>query len=305
VVPKYKFDLKFLASLTKKDDAIEASSKRVKALLKAREESDALFPPGTSSHEPKPTNLDLLGSVVAEREDGEIQRVTRAIERTEATLSELRWYFFHTQANPPKEERAPFPTKSVPKIWRTELLDPQSRYQTFVSGFAEDLVSYGKALPDEIVLWMLDELCREPSDPLRSSYSNTLRECSEQVHRLVGADAIQNLFRGLGGSHIGISVSQKIHPIPGLVDPYGKCEWGKLCAVVKFLGQVARHLQQDSRVYAMCMLLRMSVDRVVFDNVDILDLVHDTIHRLCRHVPDDAWEACVSWTLFLQVTSNP
>jgi hypothetical protein len=297
VVPKYKFDLKYLASLARSDDAIEASSKRVKALSAPREESDALFPQEVASHEPKSTHLELLGSVVTEREDGEMQRVTRAIKRTEATLSDHHWYFFHTQAMSAKEKRPPFPTKFVPETWRKELLDPQSRYRTIVSGFAEDMVSYGKTLPDEIFLWILDELCREPSEPLRVSFSNILRESPEQVHRLVGPDVIQNLFRRLGANATGISISDKIRPIQGLVDPYSNCEWGKLCAVVKFLGQVARPLQQNARVYSLCMLLRMSIDRVVLDNLDVLDLVQEAINHLCRNTPAEAWEACVRHTL--------
>lgn len=304
VVPKYKFDLKYLASLAKTDDAIEASSKRVKALSTPQEETDALFPTDSSPHEPKPNHLDLLGSVVANREDGEMQRVTRAIKRTEATLSEQRWYFFNTQANPSKDKRQPFPTKAVPEAWRNELLDSKSRYQTFVSGFAEDMVSYGKALPDEIFLWIMDELSREPSDPLRNSYSNTLRESTEQVERLVGLDLIQSLFKGLGGSPTGTSLSQKIRSTPAVVDPYSKYTWDILCTVVKFLGQVARHLQQGARVYTICMLLMMSVDRVVFDNVDVLDEVQETIGRLCRHIPDDAWESCVRSLFHLSIISN-
>jgi hypothetical protein len=299
VVPKYKFDLKYLASLAKSDDAIEASSKRVKALSAPRQESDAIFPQGAALHEPKSTHLELLGSVVAEREDGEMQRVTRAIKRTEATLSEHHWYFFHTRAMSAIEKKSPFPTDCVPETWRKELLDPQSRYQTIVSGFAEDMVSYGKTLPDEIFLWILNELCREPSEPLRVSFSNILRESPEQVHRLVGPDVIQNLFRRLGANPTGISISDKIRPIQGLVDPYSKCEWGKLCAVVKFLSQVTRPLQQNAKVYTLCMLLRMSIDRVVLSNLDVLDLVQEAINHLCRNTPAEAWEACVRHSYFL------
>jgi hypothetical protein len=304
VVPKYKLDLKYLASLAKTDDAIEASSKRVKALSTPQEETDALFPAGAGSNGPKHNHLDLLESVVSNREDGDMQRVTRAIKRTEATLAEHRWYFFDTQVVPPKEKRQPFPTESVPESWKPELLDSISRYQTFVSGFAEDMVSCGKALPDEIFLWMLDEFTSETSDPLRNSYNNILRESSAQVLRLVGPDQIRGLFGGLGGTQIGTSISQKILPEPGIVDPYGKYKWDRLCAVVKFLGQVARHLQQSARICTIAMLLRMSIDRVVFDNVDVLDQVQETIGRLCRHIPDDSWETSVRSPLCLSIISN-
>lgn len=295
VVPKYKFDLKYLAKAAKADDAIEASSKRVKALSSPHEEIDGLFPDEAESRGSKPNHLDLLGSVVANREDGDVHRVTRAIKRTEATLSEDRWYFFDTQTNLSNDKRQPFPVQSVPQEWKEDLLDPKSRYQTFVSGFAEDLVSYGQALPDEIFLWILDELCREPSSPLRTSYFNVLQDSAGQIERLLTTDLIQKLFKSLGGSPTGISVSEKIHPVQGVVDPYGNHKWDKLCLVVKFLGHASKYLQQSSKVYTISVLLRMSIDRVVFDNIDLFDQVQDAIGRLCWRVPEDAWEACVRY----------
>jgi hypothetical protein len=294
VVPKYKFDLKYLANLARTDDAAEASSKRVKALSALEDESNTLLPTGAKSNEPKPSHLDLLGSVVMDREEGEVQRVTRAIKRTEATLSEHRWYFFDTEAKPSKPERSPFPTEFVTDDWKKDLSDPQVRYQTFISGFAEDMVSFGKTLPDEIFLWILDELCRESSAPLRSSYSNILRESSEQVHRLIVPDVVRNLFKGLGGSPAAISVSQKIQSISGLRDAYGRRQWGELRSVIGFFGDIASSLRQEVGVYIISLLLRMCVDGVVFENVDLFDGVRETISRLCRYIPEESWEACVS-----------
>lgn len=305
VVPKYKFDLKSLANLAKADDAIEASSKRVKALLTpVNEMKDDFFSTDVDSQNPKPNHLDLLESVVADREGGEVQRVTRAIKRTEATLSDDRWYFFNAQVEPIEEKGKPFPKKFIPKSWTEELLDVKTRHQTFISGFAEDMVSYGKTLPDEIFLWMLGELCREPSEALRWSYSGILRESTEQVTRLVGPSPIESLFKGLGASPSGISVSEKIRPSSTAKNPYSTSKWDRLCSVIGFLGQVARYLEQTSRVYTISLLLRMSIDRVVFDNLDVFDQVQDTIGRICRHVPDNAWEAFVSCLFPCPIISN-
>jgi hypothetical protein len=108
-------------------------------------------------------HTDIIQSVVGD-EGGEAQKITRAVGRTEATLPEHRWYFFDTQSKLPKPERAPFPDMFIPDSWRADLEDPQLRYHTFVSGFAEDMVLFENNLPDEIFMWMVDEICLDSDE---------------------------------------------------------------------------------------------------------------------------------------------
>jgi hypothetical protein len=239
---------------------------------------------------------DLLESVVAEREDGGAHKVKRALMRTEATVSEKRWYFFDTETKKSKIERKPFPTSSVSEEWRSELVNPETRYHSFISGFTADLIELGRALPDELFLWMLDEVCIEANEPLRTSYLNTMKLCSEQVSRLIVPETLQSLFRGLGGTQDATIITEKIRPIQAPPEHYSNRDWGKghLLSVIRFLGRFTKSLQQESRTYIVTMLLRMSVDRVVCENVDLLDLVQQTISRLCHYTPDNAWEASVS-----------
>jgi hypothetical protein len=223
-----------------------------------------------------------------------MNKVTRALKRTEATLLEYQWYFFQTEENISEPSRTPFPVKSLTKDWRDDLKDPQMRYQTFVSDFAEDMVGFGKTLPDEIFMWMIDELCSEPTEVLRKSYCNILRASTEQLSRLVDANVVQGLFQRIGGTSTGTTISEVVHPVQGIIDPYRKRKWAKLHSLVGFLGQASKHFQPQQRSHIVCMLLRMGIDRVVFNNLDLYDLVQDTIYRLCRHVPDDVWETFVS-----------
>lgn len=290
VLTKQKFDLKSLASHAEIDRKTEASSKRVKAMQDASQKKENVpLREGDAGEKLKHSNL--LQDVVAGQEGADAHKVARAVMRTEAALSEQRWYFFDTQANPAKPQRKPFPTKSIPEDWLSDLKDPHMRNQTFVSGFAEDMISFGKALPDEIFLWMLDEICVESSEPLRASYCNVLKQSSEQVRRLIVPNIIRKVFEGVGATSATSANTDKIRPAQALAEPYAKRDWSKLRTVIKFFGQIARSLQ--ARIYVVTMLLRMCVDRMVMENVDIFDLVQETINRLCRYVPDDSWESCV------------
>ncbi|KAG0651764.1 hypothetical protein D0Z07_1681 [Hyphodiscus hymeniophilus] len=287
ILNKKKFDLKSLASYAEMDRKTEASSKRVKAMQEASEKQEFMSPRGDSASE-KLKHSTILQDVVADQEDADISKVARAVMRTEATLSEQRWYFFDTQGSPPKPRGKPFPTRS-PKEWKSDLQDAQMRDQTFVSGFAEDMVSFGKALPDEIFIWILDELCVETSEPLRASYCNVVKQSSEQVRRLLVPNVIRDLFESVGATSANTAITDKVCPVQALSTPYANRDWSRLRSLVVLLGQISKTLQ--ARTYAVTLLLRMCCDRMVMENVDIFDAVQDTIDRLCRYVPDDSWES--------------
>ncbi len=294
VLPKYKFDLDKLVSHAENDEATEASSKRFKAMLAARDHANevvtnnGVLSPGKFAHG------RLLDSVVAQRDDGDSHKVKRALLRTEATVAEERWYFFNTQSKYVVPDRKPFPTSCVTSGWKSELAEPKMRYQSFISGFAEDMVSFGKSLPDEIFLWILDELCSESSDPLRISYTNVLRESTEQIHRLITPDVTNRMFRRLGSTSSATTVTEKICPVRRLAEPYSNRDWANLLYVVNFFGQIARKLQQEPRTHAVCILLRLSVDQLVLENVDLTDSIQEALGWLCKYIPDEEWESFVS-----------
>jgi hypothetical protein len=295
VLPKYKFDLKALASHAQTDDAVEASSKRIKAMLAdSKVDAEGVLHNGSDS-EMKRKRDEILHSVVGDAENGEGEKVMRAVKRTEATLSDQAWYFFDRNSTSSKPAKSSFPTKSIPEDLKKDLKNPQVRYQTFVSGFAEDMVSLGKIFPDEILLWMLDEILIEPTDCLRDSYCNVLTESSGQINHLIDHDVLRKIFQSIGATRTAIVITEKIVPIQALTDPYPKKDWTQLHTLIRFLGRIAEFLEIKS--YVLCLLLRMCIDRLVPNNVDLFDLVQDTIVRFCTHVPEDSWDECVSLLL--------
>lgn len=190
-----------------------------------------------------------------------------------------------------------FPIGSIMDDWAKELQDPRARHQTFTSGFVENMVGFGRALPDELFIWLLDEICFEESDLLRNSYCGVLEKSPEQIHRLLNPEVVQRLFRHLGGTTDSTSLTERITPVEEVPNPYPKQEWANLRSIIKLIGRVAQDLRQKTREYAICILLRLGADNVVMNNVDLLCLVHETMSSLCYAVPDPAWEACVSHSL--------
>lgn len=291
VQPKYKFDLKSLVEEAENDVATEASSKRVKAMMAPPEEQDTEV--GNHLDTSKLAHGALLESVVAGKEDGGMQKVQRALMRTEATSVNKCWHFFDTQKSS-KPTRQPFPSKTVPKDWKMELSKPDIRNQTFVSGFAEDMVSFGKLLPDEIFLWILDEACYESENVLRTSYFNTLGESTQQLKKLVSPKLIEETFQRIGGTSAATSIIGKIKPNAVPVTESILChDWAPLRSLIRFYQHAADSLEKESRRYLICLLLRLSADQIVYKNVDIITLLQTTITRLCKYSREDDWEFCV------------
>ncbi|KAK0112884.1 hypothetical protein ONS95_014605 [Cadophora gregata] len=305
VLSKKKFDLKSLVSHAQDDEAAEATTQRYKAMLEEPgiEEDDvsALDP----AKRGKFKHSALLESVVASGEDGGAHRVARAIQRTEATVTEQRWYFFETGIKQAKPERKRFPVASVPDIWKDVLVDPQMRQQTFAFGFAEDMVSMGHDLPDELFLWILDEVSVESRDPLRSSYLNVMKQSDEQIKRLITVEAISSTFLRLGATPEAQAV-EGLKPVNKLKNPYPRRDWGNLLATIKFFGQVAKLLNEKPRRHLIFVLLKLSLDRIVSENADIQDAVQETIARLCQYIND--WDdTCifVCESIFKSTSSSP
>ena len=298
VLSKTQFDMKSLMSHAQKDDAVEASSKRLKAMMAPKNEKEHSYVELQDEDAMKSRRDALLESVASEQEGG-IAKVSRALMRTEATIPEKRWYFFDTSSKPGKAAANPFPKGQYLKKWEGELKDPQMRQQSFVSGFVEDMVRLGKQLPDELFRWILDEAFLEFRDPLRNSYLNVLRECPEQIERLVSLEVVQSLFRKLGATESANTITQNVRAVMIISNPYPNHNWTRVCSAIHFLGKIGASLKSSSRIHVICMILRMCVDRAVIENVDLLVEVHRAIYYLCRDTPEDEWHSNVSNLVFV------
>ncbi|KAL3422316.1 hypothetical protein PVAG01_06472 [Phlyctema vagabunda] len=374
VQPKYLFSLAELAKESKKDDAAEASSRRLQQLLEASRDTPKNYDGDVSMAESDDDvaqtlkNGEVLDLLVGEMDEEEVDRRREVLKRTQAIVTENRWYFFETKrrnsttsngdgekgvdddwifdcvcgdrgkiddgthsiacdtcnrwqhskcvgvtraaagrahfkfvckaclgetaaggrAN--SEPGSDFPVSHVSGPWNESLLDPATRKETFVSGFAENMVSLGRGLPDEILLWLLDELCYESDELLREAYSEILQNCPRQIFQLVKAEKVQGLFQQLGGTEISTSLSEKLKPVKEIIDPYPNQNWGNLISLLRFFSRAADNLSPETVQYLIEMLLRMSADTMVMGNVDLLCVVQRTISNLCDTLEEERWQ---------------
>ncbi|KAA8569084.1 hypothetical protein EYC84_000754 [Monilinia fructicola] len=269
----YKFDLKYLKAIAADDEALEAKERRLKKITQEDTEM--------GDDEPIAFSNDIHGNILRglheEKEEGggkDVQKVLNAVKRTEALNMGSRWYFFETEEIP-----------------TNDLAEPQIRHQTFVSGFAENMVAYGNTLPDEIIEWILDDFCMEEQTDLRNAYSSVLRVSRKQVYRLVTPEVIRRMFKSLGATSSAITLTDKINPRREISDAYAHHPWSKVRALIDLINLVAKHLQVETRLEVICILLRLGIDPVLMERVDLFSLVQTTLHSLCLYIDPEIWES--------------
>ncbi|KAH6605616.1 hypothetical protein Trco_004769 [Trichoderma cornu-damae] len=294
VVPKHRFDLKALAKDARLDNAINASSLRAKA------SADAAAEP---SSPPRGEALAaVFADIVKEKSGQDAHRVLRAVQRAEPIQSQTRYCFFD------RGYRVP-PSSPVPKLpqgspW--SLLtrgDSAARERNLTSGALQSILTKRGGLPDPLFQWILDELCIQRSSLVRREYCNIIHSCPSQVEQLLTPRRLEELFLRLGATdeikfrNSEIPVSKPSH------EPYQDRDWSCLESFLTLLNKVSRHLSVVSAIYASHALLRVSMDKVLICNIDLLTAYEEAIQSLTNAIPSSSWDSfCVDACSILQAT---
>ncbi|KAM0260629.1 hypothetical protein ACHAQJ_002692 [Trichoderma viride] len=294
IKPKHKFDIKALAKDARRDNAINASSMRAKA------SADAAAEP---SSPPRGEAFDLaFTDIVKEKSGQDAHKVLRAVQRAEPIQSQTRYCFFA------KDYRA-LPSSPVPKLPRGSpwtLLtqgNQAARERNLTSGVPQSILAKKGGLPDSLFEWILDELCIQKSSLVRREYCNIIYSCPDQVERLLTLERLEELFLRLGATDeircrdSEIALSKPNHEL------YQDRDWSCLESFLELLHKVSGHLSVVSAIYASHTLLRMSMDKVLIYNIDLLTVYEKAIGSLTNTIPSSSWDSfCVEACSILQAT---
>lgn len=282
---QHKFDFKALAKDARLDDATTASSMRAK---KAADEAER---DADSARNGAPG--DAVLDIVRERSGKDAQKVLRAVQRSEASHLQQRYCFFDPDYRCPPSTTAPRGARTGPWQLLTQG-NMELREQHLASGVLQTAIRKTKNLPDSLLEWMLDELCIQKSTLMRSEYCNIVADCPEQISRLITPQRLQELFDRLGadknldqhGSELALLALER--------EPYGDRDWACLRSFLWLLGAISPHLSATAVHFATHALLRMSMDRFLLCNVDVLVEYENTIRCLAGAIPHSSWDSFVS-----------
>ncbi|KAI1329953.1 hypothetical protein F5Y16DRAFT_61025 [Xylariaceae sp. FL0255] len=261
---RHKFDMKALLKHTQEHDRAEASVREADALIA---EIDAKTDAGTddSGLEDDPRRCEEAAQKVllAGKDDSKVEKLQNAMRRTQDHGAQKHCYFFtpDEQSTPKNPTKNPFPHKKAVGCWKC-LSQAATRRQSFVMRLPRALLRMGNPLPDELLLWMLDEICTEQNAELRTQYIDLASLCEEQTRRLVTDMRLYAMLEKMGGpryarEHSKFKSTTEIRP------EYLERDWSPLTTFLQLVEELASSLDSASVISAVQLLLRMSLDPVV------------------------------------------
>lgn len=284
--PKHKFDLKALAKDARRDNAINASSVRAKASA------------DEPSSPPRGEAFDLaFTDIVKEKSGQDAHKVLRAVQRAEPIQSQPQYCFF-------KKDYRVLPSSPVPKLPRGSpwsLLtqgNQAARERNLTSGIPQNILAKKGGLPDSLFEWILDELCIQRSSLIRREYCIIISSCHDQVDRILTPGRLEDLFLRLGATDEIKTRDSEIAVSKLNQEPYQDRDWSCLESFLILLSEVSDHLSTESAIYASQILLRMSMDKLLIYNIDLLAAYEEAIEKLTNAIPRSLWDSFVSSALF-------
>lgn len=300
---RHRFDMNALLSHVRKDDAADANTTMFNEML-AEEKTPSKGVNKTDMYPSTRLQDDLLKALPdKDSDDNDIDhdRIIRAVKRTEATASRKRWYFFERENDSVQVTRNPFPAQAATGVWKF-LARPDTSQTDLGRGLASTILGKGHDLPDEIFLWVLDEVCLMQPRRLSEEYIRLLSLCRGQVHRYLDEDRVHRLFQYLGATAEANDPSSKLVGVPELDDPYpGPNDWRCLCTVLRLLSWVASELSITSVACVVRILLRLGIDPLVHENIDVCGEYTDAMESLVSTVPPNDWDNFVGLMLLLHL----
>lgn len=222
-------------------------------------------------------------------------KLMRAIKRQEAGKAvEGLWLFFDFDTV--ENKRSNFPQKSLSRCrWKSALTNISTFHQTIVSGFADDMIAMGEELPEELLLWILDEICFEKRDSIRHSFSRIIASHpAHTISELMNPAFIQRLFQNVGGTDEATNTAKKIGPLLKPVHEYKARSWDPLISLVSLLGSLGKSLSLEAQCYSICLLVRLCMDYIVMEKLALFQAIQTSLKSLITSIPEAPWMKEVS-----------
>ena len=287
-IPKpYKFSLELLAKERKQHEAGKESVAHALSLIESYDKRKASRNEKSRVLDQRDTlEADLMTKLVRSEEDGDnVGRLQTAIRRTEALQYSQSWSFFEDHPDFPLQHRVVFPAIEDQRL-RQVLDAPACRQQAFLSGYVGEYANKAR-LPEELLLWIMDEVCFETRDDLRYSYADTLKHAAVQLSPLITLEHIDTLFWKLGATATAIDIEKPVVPRPALSQNMEHVSRPCLLSILGLLGGIAGRLAVECRTHIFCLLCRLALDHSIVKDFHAINAIGDLFSKLADLYPDD------------------
>ncbi|PSN69148.1 hypothetical protein BS50DRAFT_333496 [Corynespora cassiicola Philippines] len=228
----------------------------------------------------------LEGVVDDEGDPDKVKRLYLAMQRTNALHAHCAFHFFREDPSS-HATKDPFPMKSLSDHpWALNFEGVSRRDHAFLSGFARTVFKY-QQLPEELSLWMIDQLCLDQGDLLKARYIELLEDHDILLRSLLEEDRLNSVFEALGANTACLDEEKPIEPSYESPSAATRPLPTSLRPVIKLLQISASKLLPKARVRALHLLFYLCMDDSVLGDVDILITTQAAIEAILCNIPDN------------------
>lgn len=285
-----QFKMADLLDAAKKDSNIEASLSRLHQ--RGRDANAKKTEPRLAGDSLRRT----LEATVGDEHDYRLDKVVRAVERTESVSTRNGWFFFNKTASTRLTNREPFPSRTVSTLLGKRSICKNAK-DLDLTKLNKALRISGSALPDDLFLWLLDELCTEKSGIRRDEMWELMKYFkSDAISLRLTPKYLEGLFLRLGASQ-SIKLLEGTDQLPAVPVPaegFYDRDWSCLCSIMDVILAVSEQLSAESIIYLAKLLLAMAVDSELLSSPEVLVAHRDVLSKLLSTLASEDTDRVVS-----------
>lgn len=211
-------------------------------------------------------------------------RVRQAMDRQAAEHTAPSYYFFT-----PLGEALSAPG-TPPRITPAAMTAPINVHLFDLSTRSKLATKYsGKpdvALPDDLLVWILDVFPTEKSEAVRAEYLQILTDRSAQVGKVINEDRLKQWFLRIGADEHALSHERQGNTVVPRGAPETSRDWTPFHGIMELLQHCCGWMTINPLIHAAVFLLRASMDSEVRLRANLATVVNDTLATLAAKTPD-------------------
>ncbi|KAF8241511.1 hypothetical protein K440DRAFT_665290 [Wilcoxina mikolae CBS 423.85] len=280
----YQFTLQRLLADKNKASAVENDIKRARNLINASSEhNERQFGQARFI-----LTEDTADAIMGERGSG--TRLLDALDRKEALREEKTWAFFDRCGMSSNKNERPFPKIVVTgRETFSAIKDVFVHDQMLPCRMLTDMAVFGESLPDEILTWMLDQVCLEPDEDLAFAYLRLLQVCLSKRHRRLTISKVTSLLELLGAKKDALNLDRQIQLNNATAVGHAKDhnDWN-IRLLLKLLGEKV-DTEANATQFFFGSLIRIALDDAISRQSDILLTIERALYNISCNIAEGEW----------------
>ncbi|KAI5810831.1 hypothetical protein BZA77DRAFT_297507 [Pyronema omphalodes] len=280
---KYKFSVTDI--LEDKRNEVDMSAELERARRMVEESERSTLPSDGVQKFLEGNGTQEIGASVG---DEGVEGLLKLIGKNGGRNMRTTWGFFEKTSG---RARRQFPVNAVKgEVWQA-IRQEQSRRDMFLRATVRDFEMFGELLPQEVVMWMLDQVCFERNDDLALAYYYTLKARVKIRPDILSLAKIKELLENLGAKSDALEL-EKPMTANTLHDPLAKTrviDFWNIQLLIRLFGYVTDGPDENRIKYMSILLLRIALDHNISQKGDVVKRIGISLSKILGRIPDNQW----------------